>query len=166
MILRRIAEIFPSQSFASVPPLPTDEAWNRYNNTYNHAAYQTVCNEFDVDPKSDWRLNRDAEWLARGPGSIFTRFGPKLQSYLRQSAPEAEAENWGVCPFWGGDQGPHIKHAARAEAYLCAKFHLDPSNCLATVHQRYRQTGQDRPHGLAAQFLPFLVRPISNNIRN
>ena len=25
-----------------------------------------------------------------GPGSIFTRFGPELQSYLRQSASEAE----------------------------------------------------------------------------
>ena len=25
-----------------------------------------------------------------------------------------------------------------------AKFHLDPSNRLATVHERYRQTGQDR----------------------
>jgi len=31
---------------------------------------------------------------------------------------------------------------ARAEAYLHAKFHLDPSNRLATIHQRYRQTGQ------------------------
>ena len=31
---------------------------------------------------------------------------------------------------------------ARAEAYLQAKFHLDPSNHLATIHQRYRQTGQ------------------------
>jgi len=71
-------------------PLPTDEAWNRYNNTYNHTAYQTVCNEFEGDPKSDWRLNRGTEWLARGPGSIFTRFGPKLQSYLRQSVSEAE----------------------------------------------------------------------------
>jgi len=29
---------------------------------------------------------------------------------------------------------------ARAEAYLHAKFHLDPSNRLATVHERYRQT--------------------------
>jgi len=71
-------------------PLPTDEAWNRYNNTYNHTAYQTVCNEFEGDPKSDWRLNRGTEWLARGPGSIFTRFGPKLQSYLCQSVSEAE----------------------------------------------------------------------------
>jgi len=31
---------------------------------------------------------------------------------------------------------------ASAEAYLHAKFHLDPSNRLATVHERYRQTGQ------------------------
>ena len=35
-------------------PLPTDESWNRYNNTYNHTAYQAVCNEFDVHPKSEW----------------------------------------------------------------------------------------------------------------
>jgi len=33
---------------------------------------------------------------------------------------------------------------ARADAHLHAKFHLDPSNRLATIHQRYRQTGQDR----------------------
>ena len=31
---------------------------------------------------------------------------------------------------------------ARAEAYLHAKFRLDPSNRLARVHQRYSQTGQ------------------------
>ena len=31
---------------------------------------------------------------------------------------------------------------ARAEAYLHAMFHLDPSNRLATVHERHRQTGQ------------------------
>jgi len=33
---------------------------------------------------------------------------------------------------------------ARSEAYLHAKFHLDPSNRLATVHERYRQDRQDR----------------------
>jgi len=31
---------------------------------------------------------------------------------------------------------------ARSEAYLFAKFHLVPSNCLATIHQRYRQDRQ------------------------
>jgi len=28
---------------------------------------------------------------------------------------------------------------ARADAYLLANFHLDPSNRLATVHERHRQ---------------------------
>jgi len=31
---------------------------------------------------------------------------------------------------------------ARAEAYLHAEFHLDPSNRLATVHERHRQNRQ------------------------
>jgi len=31
-----------------------------------------------------------------------------------------------------------------AEAYMCAKCHLDPSNRLATIHERQRQTGQVR----------------------
>jgi len=31
---------------------------------------------------------------------------------------------------------------ARVEAYLRAKFHLDPSNRLATINQRHRQDGQ------------------------
>jgi len=33
---------------------------------------------------------------------------------------------------------------ARAEAYLHAKFHLDLSNRLATVHERHRQDRTDR----------------------
>jgi len=32
------------------------------------------------------------------------------------------------------------------EAYLRAKFHLDPSNRLVTVHQRHKQTGVDRQY--------------------
>jgi len=44
----------------------------------------------------------------------------------------------GIYPFGGGE-------LARAEAYLHAKFHLDPFNHLATVQQRYRQRDkQDR----------------------
>jgi len=33
---------------------------------------------------------------------------------------------------------------AGVEAYLHDKFHLDPPNRLATIHQRYRQDKQDR----------------------
>jgi len=45
-------------------------------------------------------------------------------------------------PFvWGGALGPYLAqhNVAWAEAYLRAKFHLDPSNRLAIIHQRYRQ---------------------------
>jgi len=63
------------------------------------------------------------------------RYGPKI--------------GWWLWPFgWGGAGSPsNTMWPARAEAYLHAKFHLDASNHLATIHQRYRQTdrtGQDR----------------------
>jgi len=48
------------------------------------------------------------------------------------------AENWGLCPYWG-EAGSPSNTVARAEAYLHAKFHLDPSSRLATIHQRHRQ---------------------------
>ena len=52
-------------------------------------------------------------------------------------------ENWGLFPFFGEEQlGPHLKQCGRAKAYLHAKFILQSSNRLATIHQRYRQTGQ------------------------
>jgi len=56
------------------------------------------------------------------------------------------AKNWvGAVPLWGRWSWVPIYHnVARAEAYLHAKFHLNPSNRLATVHERHRQTGQDR----------------------
>jgi len=52
----------------------------------------------------------------------------------------------GCCaPFRGGGAGSpsnDLTHCrlAVAEAYLHTKWHLDPSNRLATIHQRYRQT--------------------------
>ena len=48
-------------------------------------------------------------------------------------------------PFWGRRSWVPIQHnVARAEAYRHAKFHLDPSNRLAAIHRRYRQTRQNR----------------------
>jgi len=35
-------------------------------------------------------------------------------------------------------------NVACTEAYLHAKFYPDPFSRLATIHQRYRQTGEDR----------------------
>jgi len=48
----------------------------------------------------------------------------------------------GVCcvPFRGGGElGPYLTQCRLAEAYLRTKWHPDPSNRLATIHQRYRQ---------------------------
>jgi len=69
----------------------------------------------------------------------------------------------GCVPFLG-ELGPHLTQRIRCvtimryinvhftylltyrvawtEAYLCTKWHLGPSNRLATIHQRHRQTGQ------------------------
>ena len=46
------------------------------------------------------------------------------------------AENWGLCPSGEGMLGVNTNSVARAEAYLQAKFHLDPSSRLATIQQR------------------------------
>jgi len=51
----------------------------------------------------------------------------------------------GCTPLGEVELGPHLTQGGMADAYLHAKFHLVPSNRLATVHQRYRQTDrQDR----------------------
>jgi len=49
-----------------------------------------------------------------------------------------------LCTFWEGELGhPRLtQYVAGVETYLRAKFNLDPSNRLATIHQRHRQTGQ------------------------
>jgi len=55
------------------------------------------------------------------------------------------AEDWGLCPFLG-ELGPHPTQCGRGQGLPTSKFHLDPSNRLATLHQRHRQedkrTGQ------------------------
>ena len=54
------------------------------------------------------------------------------------------AKNWkGCAPFGGRGAGFPSNSVARAEAYLRAKFHLYPSKCLPTIHQRHRQDRTD-----------------------
>ena len=65
----------------------------------------------------------------------------------------------GAVPFGERELGP-----ARAEAYQHAKFHLDPSNRLATIHQRHRQDRTDRQtdNGPIAEGEPFYKRSPKN----
>jgi len=49
----------------------------------------------------------------------------------------AEKKLWrgsGAVPLWGGVLGPHLTLLAKAEAYLHAKFHLDPYSRLAATY--------------------------------
>ena len=67
------------------------------------------------------------------------------------------AENLGLCPpppfFWGGAGFP-LTQCGRADAYLPDKFHFDPSNHFATIHQRSRQTVQaSAPDGESAHHM-------------
>ena len=51
----------------------------------------------------------------------------------------------GCAPLGRGIWVPIYHNVVRAETYLHAKFRLDLSNCLATVHERHRQDNkQDR----------------------
>ena len=50
----------------------------------------------------------------------------------------------GGCTRLGQGAGSPSNNVVRAEDYLPAKFHLDPSDRLATVHERHRQDRTDR----------------------
>ena len=58
------------------------------------------------------------------------RYGPKI--------------GLGCAPLGEGELGPHLTQCGQGRGYLHAKFHLDPSNRLATVHERQRQDRTDR----------------------
>jgi len=45
-----------------------------------------------------------------------------------------------------------------AVAYLLAKFHLDPSKHLATMHERYRQTDRQRSDSIGRTVLQTVVQ--------
>jgi len=91
------------------------------------------------------------------------QLGPHLtQCRLGRGLPSYQVASWSVEPFgttdvgenWGGlctyflvgELGPHLTQCGLGRgAYLHIKWHLDPSNRFATVHQRHTDTvRQDR----------------------
>ena len=42
--------------------LPGDSSWNAFSNDYNRSAYARICQEFDVDVNTDWRINFEDNW--------------------------------------------------------------------------------------------------------
>jgi len=66
----------------------------------------------------------------------------------------------GGCALLGeGELGPHLNNVARAETYLHAKFHLDPSYHLATIHQRPDRTDRQVGGFLRPDCAPSSERP-------
>jgi len=75
--------------------------------------------------------------------------GPRpisVPSGILNLARTVKGRKLGAVPLLG-ELGPQHNVAGAAEPYLHAKFHFDPSNRLATMHQRYRQIdGQKRSY--------------------
>lgn len=49
-------------------PLPTNKNFNPFNNIYDKAAYQRLCNEFNINPNTDFRQKLDRN---QGMGSLY-----------------------------------------------------------------------------------------------
>ena len=92
------------------------------------------------------------------------RHGPWIIRTKAKPAPK-NFECRGCCaPFRGGSCIPILHSVARAETYPHAKFHLDLSNRLATVHQRHRQTGQDRTDRQTGQWSNRIGRTVLQTV--
>ena len=52
-----------------------------------------------------------------------------------------EGQKGPAVPLLGVEElGPHLTMWSGPSPTSVPYFHVDPSNCLATIHQRYRQT--------------------------
>ena len=76
--VRRI--LFQMGGIQSISALPGDPTFNQFNNKYDVASYKRICNEFGVDPSSDFCFTRGAN---HGLGSVYiyvTNVGPDKTS--------------------------------------------------------------------------------------
>ena len=76
--VRRI--LFQMGGIQSISALPGDPTFDQFNNKYDVASYKRICNEFGVNPSSDFRFTRGAN---HGLGSVYiyvTNVGPDKTS--------------------------------------------------------------------------------------
>jgi len=67
--------------FQSISVLPGDRTFKQFNNHYDVASYKRLCNEFGINPSSDFRFTRGANHgleslfvYAAGTGAVKTEF--------------------------------------------------------------------------------------------
>ena len=76
--VRRI--LFQMGGIQSMSALPGDPTFDQFNNKYDVSSYKRICNEFGVDPSSDFRYTSGAN---HGLGSVYiyvTNIGPDKTS--------------------------------------------------------------------------------------
>ena len=89
------------------------------------------------------------DYMSRTTNNKQTQFLTTAQQMLRWATvwPQqtwAEKVGSGCCGGWV----PISHNVAWAEAYIFTKWHLDPSNCLATILGMPRSSAQEYPYGL------------------
>ena len=75
--VRRI--LFQMGGIQSISALPGDPTFDQINNKYDVASYKRICNEFGVDPSSDFHFTRGAN---HGLGSVYiyvSNIGPSKE---------------------------------------------------------------------------------------
>jgi len=89
--VRRI--LYQLGGIQSMSALPGDPPFNQYNNHYDVASYKRLCNEFGIDPSSDFRYTHGEN---HGLGSV----------YVYVSGAGASKTDY-KCPGWNkfGDEG-------------------------------------------------------------
>ena len=91
--VRRI--LFQMGGIQSISALPGDPTFDQINNKYDVASYKRICNEFGVDPSSDFRFTRGAN---HGLGSVYI-----YASYIGPSKEEGDIYPGGSKKF--SDEG-------------------------------------------------------------
>jgi len=81
---------------------------------------------------------------AQSPSERILTRAQQLLGWATVSPQQTWAKKWELLsPFlWGGDGSPSNTMSPRSVSVLSGILNLDPANCLATIHQRYRQKGQ------------------------
>ena len=73
----------------------------------------------------------------------------------------------GCAPFFGGVELHGFPSVAWTEAYIRAKFHLDPSKYrLATIHQRHRQQTGERSDSIGRTVLQTVAPKLQSTYPN
>ncbi|CAG2204428.1 unnamed protein product [Mytilus edulis] len=64
-------------------PLPTDSSFCYYKNPYDKAAYQKLCDEFNISPNTDWRQKLESSCQGLGSFEQYYKPSDKSEGFTR-----------------------------------------------------------------------------------